>query len=176
MYLNAPKSSDIDKMGSDMPPDHQCYAHVDVGRAVRDFRDVKYPGTHAVVEVHGATRTLSFCDHGTADVMLGVHFHCVQLVRPKIPTANVTMKTNCVPSGWLYCKSIDGKDGKHPLVHTGYHGSVNADDTARTHFRGAQIARLQFQKSSIIDKKSCENPQIISNTRTCMWTDVSQIF
>ena len=52
----APESSS--PATSKKPPDHQCYAHVDVGRAVRDFRDVKCQGTHAIVKMYGVTGTL----------------------------------------------------------------------------------------------------------------------
>ena len=85
-------------------------------------------------------------------------FHCVQLVRPKVPTASIIIKTSCVPSRWLNCKASTGRMASNPLVHTLSHGSVKAGDTARTHIRCAQAARSRIQKkSSIIDTMSCEN-------------------
>ena len=41
----------------DKPRDNQCYAHVVVGRAVRDFLDVKYQRTHAIVKMYDVTST-----------------------------------------------------------------------------------------------------------------------
>ena len=58
MYLKVPKSSDIDQTAWEKPPVHQCYAHVDVRRAVRNFRDVKYQRTHTVVMMFGEISTL----------------------------------------------------------------------------------------------------------------------
>ena len=50
--------------------------------------------------------------------MQRVHCHFVQLLRPKVPTTRIIIKTSCVPSRLLECEASTGRMVSCPLVPT----------------------------------------------------------